>query len=117
MLHTTPVVIHLRKVETDQIETLHEVIEKRCGHLAQEFREVGRFEVTIFEQGAGFEAHGHVTGRRTDFGTHARAAVPREAADQVLDKLEQQLRRAHEKRIYLQRREAQRHPAKREASN
>jgi ribosomal subunit interface protein len=114
MTHVAPVVMHLRDLERDAIEALQGVIERRCEQLAREFHEVGRFEVHVFGQGNGFEAHGHVSGRRTDFGTHARADVARVAAELALDKLEQQLRRAHDKRIFQQRREAQRHPTKRE---
>ncbi len=113
MSQSTPVVIHVKDVESDQVELLHEAIEMRCAHLAREFHEVGRFELNVFGQGTGFEAHGHVSGKHTDFGTHALAATARSAADQVLDKLAQQLRRAHDKRIFVQRREAQRHPLKR----
>jgi ribosome-associated translation inhibitor RaiA len=38
------------------------------------------------------------------------------AVDAVLDKVKRQLRKAHDKRIFAQRRDAQRHPPKRSAS-
>jgi hypothetical protein len=38
------------------------------------------------------------------------------AAEKLLVKVERQLRRVHDKRIFVQRREAQRHPPKRETS-
>ena len=48
----------------------------------------------------------------TDVGAQAEASEPGPAADQVLDKLERQLRTLHDKRIFSQRRDARRDPAK-----
>ena len=45
--------------------------------------------------------------------THASAVEPGHAADQLLDTLRQQLRRAHDKRIFTRRREAQQRNPKR----
>lgn len=109
------VVIHLKdaQVEEELREKLHTSIAKRCQALGEEFHEVERIEVTLLGDGAGYEAHGHATGKATDVGIHARASEPGPAADQLLDKIERQLRRVHDKRIFSQRREAQRDPPKR----
>ena len=111
MTRRTDVVIHFKDISTD--EELRESLELRCRRLAEEFQEVVRVEISLYEDGAGFGAHGHATGKGTDVATHAVASETHPAADQVLDKLERQLRRSHDKRIFSQRREAQRDPPKR----
>ena len=110
-MRSAPVVVHFKDVEAD--ERVLESIQKRCDQLAQEFHEVGRFELTIEENGNGLLVHGHATGKHTDVATHAEAVNARAASDQVLDKIERQLRKHHDKRIFAQRREAQKHPPKR----
>lgn len=115
MVQIAPVVIHFRDLsETHQ---LRQQIEKRCAHLHDEFHEVSRFEITLKEDGAGFVALGHVTGKGTDVGTRVAAKELEPAADQLLDKIERHLRRVHDKRIYGQRRGARRDPAKRVIPN
>jgi ribosome-associated translation inhibitor RaiA len=115
MAQAKDVVIHLKDAQVGEElrEKLRAAIEERCRALAEEFHEVARLEVTVLGNGGAFEAHGHVTGKGTDVGTHARASEPGPAADQLLDKIERQLRRVHDKRIFSQRREAQRDPPKR----
>ena len=109
MSRNPSVFLHFRDVEVD--EAVREAVHRRCDHLADEFHEVNRFELTITESGAGFSAHGHATGKNTDVATHADAGAARVASDQVLDKIERQLRRVHEKRIFGRRREARRERA------
>jgi ribosomal subunit interface protein len=111
MSQSASVVVHFRDVEID--EAVREVVQRRCDHLADEFHEVSRFELTIAENGAGFTVHGHATGKNTDVATHADAEAVRTASDQVLDKIERHLRKVHDKRIFARRREAQRDPPKR----
>jgi ribosomal subunit interface protein len=113
MAQTPTLVMHLKETSSD--DRLRESIEKRCQRLADEFREVTRFEISLSEDGAGFTAHGRVTGKNTHVATHAGAPEPRPALDSLLDKVERQLRRVHDKRIFGQRREAQRDPPKRKA--
>ena len=114
MAQVATVVIHFKDLDSD--EEVRDAIEKRCEHLAEEFHEVTRFEVTLSEHGANYTADGHVTGKGTDVATHARGNHPGTAADQLLDKVERQLRRIHDKRIFAQRRDAQREPPKRTQS-
>jgi ribosome-associated translation inhibitor RaiA len=94
-------------------EEVRRAVEKRGRHLAEEFAEIVRIEVTLAPDGVGFTAHGHVTGKNTDVATHASASEPLPAAEKLLAKVERQLRRVHDKRIFAQRREAQRNPPKR----
>ena len=87
-------------------EALRASIERRSDHLAHEFREISRIELTLTEDGANVSVHGHVTGKNRDVGAHAEAGEAGPAADKVLDKLEKQLRTLHDKRIFTQRRSA-----------
>jgi len=105
------VVIHFREVEQD--EPLRESIQKKSQHLGEEFHEVSKIEISLAPDGVGFIANGHVTGKGTDVATHVTASKLAAAVDLVFDKIERQLRKIHDKRIFSQRREAQRAPAKR----
>lgn len=89
-------------------ESVREAVEARCQHIAAEFPEIVRIEVTLAADGVGFTAHGHVTGSHIDVATHAAATKLLPAAEQLCVKLERQLRRVHDKRIFAKRREAQR---------
>jgi ribosomal subunit interface protein len=111
MSRSASVVVHFKDVEID--EAIRALVQRRCDHLADEFHEVSRIELSIEGDGAGFVAHGHATGKNTDIATHANGEAVRTASDQVLDKIERQLRKVHDKRIFTQRREAQRDPPKR----
>jgi ribosomal subunit interface protein len=114
MSQSLDVVIHLKDLV---IEDHHrESIERRCEHLAEEFPEVDRVEISVHEDGADFQVHGHATGKNTDTAAHDQANEVVPAVDSVLDKLKRHLRKAHDKRIFAQRRDAQRHPPKRSAS-
>jgi ribosome-associated translation inhibitor RaiA len=94
-------------------ELVRDAVEKRGRRLAEEFKEIVRIEVTLAEDGAGYTAHGHVTGKRIDVATHATATDLLPAAEMLFARVERQLRRVHDKRIFTQRREAQRNPPKR----
>jgi ribosomal subunit interface protein len=104
--------LHLKRVPDH--DELKEHVEKRVAQLSEEFPEVTRFEITLSEDGVGFTAHGHVTGKSTEIAPHsAIAPEPRPALDQMFEKVERQLRRVHDKRIFAQRRDAQKNPPKR----
>jgi len=110
---TSPlIVVHLKDVEDE--EPVRESIEKRCIRLSEEFPEVDHFELKVGADGVGFRVHGHATGKNTDIATHASATEPGPAADLVLDKIAKQLRKTHDKRIFSQRRAAQKRPPKRD---
>jgi ribosome-associated translation inhibitor RaiA len=92
-------------------ESLRDTLEKRCLALAREFPEVTRVELTLNSDGDDHSAHGRATGKDTEVATRASAGEVAVAADQVLDKLKQKLRRAHDKKIFAHRRAAkQSHP-------
>ena len=112
MTESPTVVIHFKEVEHD--EALKESIERQCQHLANNFHEITRIEVSLEESAAGFTTHGHVTGKGIDIATQAGASQLAPAVDLVFDKIERQLRKIHDKRIFSQRREAQRDPPKRQ---
>ena len=106
------VVVHHRDVPIG--ERLLSSIEERCNSLADEFREASRFELFFEPSGAGVRGQAHAVGRHTDLSTHAEASLPAIAADRVLDKIERQLRRVHDKRVFGRRREQQRKAPKRQ---
>ncbi len=117
MTQSPAVIVHARDLDPELDENVRNSIERRCEQLAGEFHEVDRFELTITEAGAGFNVHGHATGKHTDVATQAGATEPGPAADRVLDRIEKQLRRIYDKRIFSQRREAQRDPPKKRNSS
>ena len=106
------VAVHFKDLEHDDL--LRDHVRTRCEHLAAEFPEATHFELTIEPGVNSFDAHGHVSGKRTRAAAHAAGAErPRQAADAVLDKLERELRKEHDKRIFTQRRKAQKASTKR----
>ena len=112
MTERPTVVIHFKEVKHD--ETLKESIEQQCQLLANDFHEITRVEISLEQSAAGFTAHGHVTGKGIDIGTQAEASKLAPAGDVVFGKIERQLRKIHDKRIFSQRRDAQRDPPKRQ---
>jgi ribosome-associated translation inhibitor RaiA len=103
------VVISFKDLEVD--ERLRETLERRCQALTSEFPEVTRVELTLASDGDDHSAHGRATGKDTEVATRATAGEIAVAADQVLDKLKQKLRRSHDKKIFSRRRVAkQSHP-------
>jgi ribosomal subunit interface protein len=114
MAQGPPVVVHFKEVPNS--ERVLQSIQARCERLASEFDEVSRFEITFTPLGTEVAANGHATGKNTNVATQASGKNLRAAADQVIEKIERQLRKLHDKRIFAQRREAQRNPAKRSPS-
>jgi ribosomal subunit interface protein len=96
-------------------DRVQEEVERRCGLLAAEFPETTKFEITLAPEGSGFTAHAHVTGRDTEVAAHGAGNQLGEAANRLLDKLERALRKAHDKKIFKNRREAKKFDAKRNA--
>jgi ribosomal subunit interface protein len=114
MTESPTVVVHVR--DATLTDSVREAIDKQCGRLVEEFKEVKKFEITISGNGVGFEVHGRATGKNTEIATHAIASEPGPAADQLFDKIERQLRKVHDKRIFSQRRSAQKDPPKRKVT-
>ena len=87
---------------------VREILEARCHHLAEEFPETSHYELTLSLDSDDVSAHAHVSGKHTQFASHASASDMRQAGELAIDKLERELRREHDKRIFAPRREAQR---------
>jgi len=106
MSDTPVIVISFKDMESN--ETIRETLERGCRTLAVEFPETTRFEVTIAPDGVGHAASGRVAGRNTEIAAHATAIEPGHSADKLLDTLQKQLRKVHDKHIFARRRESQR---------
>jgi ribosomal subunit interface protein len=109
------VVISFKDIEA--VERVRVEMEKRCAALAEEFPETTRFEIILSADGVGHTAHGHVTGNHTDVAGQGDAPVLAQAADKLMDNLERQLRKNHEKKIFSRRREAQREKERRRSGS
>lgn len=103
--------IHFRDMPVD--EKLRAELQKRCAALAREFPELTHLELSLAPDGGGHAATGHASGKATQVASHASGAEPGPCAERLLDKLRQQLRRHHDKRIFSHRREAQQHHPRR----
>jgi len=106
------VVVHFRDVATDEDVRTHLTL--RCQQLASEFPETTRYDVTLLEGIGSIAAQARATGKKTDAAAHIDGGENlRHAGDLVLEKLERELRREHDKRIFEPRRRAQKEQNKR----
>jgi ribosome-associated translation inhibitor RaiA len=112
MVQDATVVIRFKDMANH--ESLRSALESRMYHLANEFPETTHFELTLEPEAGDISAHSHVSGRHTDLAAHARAADLQQAGERSIDKLERELRREHDKRIFGNRRSAQKTKAKRQ---
>ena len=113
MTQVPAVEVRFKDVQPD--DKLRERVERRCRELSEDFPEATHIEVTFSPEGDDFSAHGHVTGKRTEAATSATASELGPAADRLFDRLTKQLRKSHDKRIFVQRREAQQRGSKKSA--
>ena len=103
------VTIHFKDMRIHR--DVKEEVERRCHDLGDEFPELTHMELTLHPTHDGYEALSHATGKDTEAATHARATESGPCATRALDKLRQQLRKTHDKRIFAHRRRAHRsHP-------
>jgi ribosomal subunit interface protein len=109
------VVISFKDIDSN--ERVRREVQTRCDALAEEFPETTRFEVILSADGSDHTATGHVTGNHTEAAGQAKAPELFQAADKALHALERQLRRSHDKRIFSQRREAQRASERRKSGS
>ena len=108
MPNDTRIVIHFKDLEID--EAVRDHIQTRCEQLAEEFPETTSFEVTIERSPHAVDCHGHVSGKQTRAAAHASGLeTARHAGGAFLEKIERELRTHHDKRIFGQRRRAQKH--------
>ena len=98
----SPVTISFKDIDSD--EKVRTEVEERCELLGTEFPETTHFEINLSVDGVNHTAHGHVTGNHTEVAGQAEAPRLRQAADKLLDSLERQLRKVHDKKIFSQRR-------------
>jgi ribosome-associated translation inhibitor RaiA len=101
------IVIRFEEAPEDE-EELRLLLERRCARLREEFPETTHVEVAFVLDGGGHAASARVTGRATEVAAHATGDALRDAADRLFERLERQLRRVHDKRIFSRRREARR---------
>ncbi len=103
-------VIHFRdeRIERAQRAQIEAQYQRLGDELRTEFPELDRLEITLMAHGSDYAASGHATGKSTELATHASAADPQQTLSRLLDKMRQQLRRRHDKRIFTRRREARR---------
>ena len=104
------IVITARDVEL--APDAREKIERRCRGVAEEFPETTHFEITLSQDGSDFVGHAHVTGKGTEVASEAGSEDVSVAAERLIATVEKQLRKIHDKRIFKNRREAQRRPPK-----
>jgi ribosome-associated translation inhibitor RaiA len=104
---TANFVIRFEEAPEDE-EELRRLLGRRCARLREDFPETTHVELAFALDGGGHLASGRVTGRATEVAAHASASAPRDAADRLFERLERQLRRVHDKRIFTRRREARR---------
>ena len=107
--------VSLRFKDVEHDETLNQILEDHCRRIADEFHETNHLELTLSLEAGEVSAHAHVAGKQTQVAAHAQAPDTRQAGDLALQRLERELRRHHDKRIFSARRAAQRdrnrHPA------
>jgi ribosome-associated translation inhibitor RaiA len=111
MTQDAQVVIHFKDLK--QNDVLDEALQERCHSLAEEFPETTRYEITISLDKNEVNAHAHVKGKNTSLAAQAVADNQRQASEVALDRLERELRKERDKRIFSARREAKRTRVKR----
>ncbi|MCG8589900.1 MAG: HPF/RaiA family ribosome-associated protein [Proteobacteria bacterium] len=99
------VVIRFKDLHNDP--TVREHLEKRCARLASRVNDLTRLELTLTPNAGEFAASGQAAARGISVAAHAAAEDIHLVGERVLDKLERELRREHDKRIYGRRRTAQ----------
>jgi ribosome-associated translation inhibitor RaiA len=98
------VVIRFKDIEAD--EELRNLLGKRCLSISEDFPETTHYELSLSLDSSEVSAHAHVSGRGIDLAAHASAEDTRTSGEAALDKLQRELRREHDKRIFGHRRSA-----------
>ncbi|MCA9509523.1 MAG: HPF/RaiA family ribosome-associated protein [Myxococcota bacterium] len=104
MTQVPTLTIRFKDIEHDA--KVEELLEARLRHLAETFHEATHCELTLAVDALDVTAHALVRGRGIDLASHAAARDARAAGDAAIDKLERELRKVHDKRIFTQRRAA-----------
>ncbi len=112
MTQSAKIKTHWRELMADP--GTDEYLDRRCNHLMDEFPEADSFEISFQVEGQEIECHAHVDGKRTRLAAHSTGAQnAKQAAESALDKLEREMRKDHDKRIFGSRRKAQQSQTKR----
>jgi ribosome-associated translation inhibitor RaiA len=106
MTQDVTLVIRFKEIEHD--DDVHADLERRLRHLTETFPETSHCELSLTADGLDISAHAQARGRGIDLASHASAQEARAAGEAAIDKLERELRREHDKRIFSRRREARR---------
>ena len=107
-------VIRFKDIEHD--DDVHSHLESRLRQIAQDFPEAAHCELHLSADATEVTALAHASGKRIDLAAHAATQDPRAAGELALDKLQRELRREHDKRIFSRRREARRDQERRRAA-
>ena len=108
-------VIRFKDIEHDEDVQAH--LERRLRQIAQDFPEASHCELSLSADAMDVAAHAHLSGKRLDLAAHATTGDARASGDSALDKLQRELRRQHDKRIFSRRREARREQGRRRAES
>jgi len=108
------VVIRFKNIEQDDEIRSH--LQRRLQQISDDFPETSRCELNLLADSDQFTAHAHATGKRIDLAAHAASDNVRAAGESALGKLVRELRRHHDKQIFMRRRAARRDPVRREAT-
>ena len=115
MPENTTLVVRFKDIEHD--DDVHSHLESRLRQIAEEFPEAAHCELHLSANATEIAALVHVSGKRIDLAAHAATQDPRTAGEFALDKLQRELRREHDKRIFGRRREARRDQERRRAAS
>lgn len=113
MTQELTITIRFKDIEHD--DATHDELERRLRHLAETFPETTHCELGLSTDALDIRAHVLVRGRGIDLAAHAAARDPRAAGDAAIDKLERELRKVHDKRIFSRRRSARSSDTRRRA--
>jgi ribosomal subunit interface protein len=99
--------IHYR--DLPHADDLRSDCERWAEELRAEFPETSKVEVTVARDGVFHSAQVHVTGKELELAASAENHDLHASAAEAFDKARRQLRKRHDKQIFVHRREAQKH--------
>ena len=102
MTQDMTLVIRFKDIEHD--DDVHSQLERRFRQIAHDFPEASHFELSLSTEADDVSAHALARGKQLDLASHAAANGVRAAGELALDRLQRELRRGHDKRIFGQRR-------------
>jgi ribosome-associated translation inhibitor RaiA len=111
MTQDATVVIRFKDIEHD--EDVHDHLERRLRRITETFPEATHCELSLVADAIEVSAHAHASGKRFDLAARAATQDTRAAGELAIGRLERELRREHDKRIFARRRTAQRDQARR----